>query len=164
MKTGNKIGILTLASLGLAAAVFVQSPATAAHHEKGEAQEKGKHHAHMKAKFEEHLKEVDTNGDGVVTKDEADAAHLAHFAESDADSDGAISYEEYEAKAMERAREHFKKMFSHVDKDNDGQLSAEEFSSQGAGRFEKMDANSDGQVTKEEMKAHHKPDGHMGHH
>lgn len=165
MKIGKIFGIAIAASFALAAVVIVQSPAIAAHHEKGEAHTKmGEHRAQMMAKFEEHLKEVDSNGDGVVTKDEADAAHQAHFGKSDTDNDGTISYEEFEVKAIERAREHAKKMFAHMDKDEDGNINAEEFSSRSAGKFDKMDVDGDGKVTKEEMNAHHKSHGGKKHH
>lgn len=62
-------------------------------HEKGK---KGKKH-----KRAQHLKKMDTNKDGQISLDEAEAANaerlLEHFSEIDTDSDGNITREEMKA-------------------------------------------------------------------
>ena len=50
---------------------------------------------------------------------------------------------------------HKGKMFERTDTNGDGVISHEEFSAKAERRFKKMDADSDGKVTKEEAKNHH---------
>lgn len=68
---------------------------------KGEGKEKGPRGGKMFAL-------VDTNNDGVITKDEVIAFHSAEFDKQDADKDGKVTKEEI--KAFHKAkREEFKK-------------------------------------------------------
>lgn len=61
---------------------------------------------------------IDRNGDGSISRDEAQAARAAHFARLDANGDGSITVEEFQAQANSR--------FSRMDLDNDGQVTREE--------------------------------------
>jgi hypothetical protein len=75
------------------------------------------------------FKDVDTNGDGSISRAEFDAFHAKRFKEMDANGDGKITLDEMKAehkKILEKAR-------------ND--------------RFDAMDTNHDGKVTREEMNA-----------
>ncbi|MCD8493982.1 MAG: EF-hand domain-containing protein [Alphaproteobacteria bacterium] len=47
------------------------------------------------------LKDADTNGDGMISKDEFTAFHEKRFTEMDTNSDGQISQDEIKAKAQE---------------------------------------------------------------
>jgi Ca2+-binding EF-hand superfamily protein len=125
------------------------------HHGGGEPSE------HADQKF----KELDANGDGVVTWAEFNAMAEQHFAEADADKNGLISYEE-SLKAHEarhgadgdqdgKGRHEGGKdgMFFMMDIDNDGMVSREEVSVLTSRMFRDMDANGDGKVTALEAKA-----------
>jgi Ca2+-binding EF-hand superfamily protein len=66
-----------------------------------------------RAKFDEHFKAGDTNGDGSITKAEAEAAkgkHLArNFDKTDANKDGKLSKEELHASKMKHHGKRMKK-------------------------------------------------------
>jgi Ca2+-binding EF-hand superfamily protein len=101
------------------------------------------------------IKAADTNGDGVISREEAKALpRLAqHFDQIDADKNGSISMDEM--KAM-HAR-HREGRFDRMDTDRDGKVSraeAERFP-QMADKFGKLDANGDGFITKDELKSAH---------
>lgn len=108
------------------------------HHRMG-----GKHMQHM-------IAEMDTDGDGSVTKAEAQAFRDARFAEADADADGAITPKEMAA-AFQLMR------FKHLDKNGDGAITEEEFmtSNMGSGRgnkrFWRMDQDGSGRIEAAEM-------------
>jgi hypothetical protein len=107
----------------------------------------------------------DTNGDGVVTKEEAQAASASmvdkRFSELDLNKDGQITKEEMsQARDARRSamKEKFEADFKAADKNGDGGLSKEEAQASMprlASHFDQLDANKDGVVTQEELQAHH---------
>ncbi|MEQ9314901.1 MAG: EF-hand domain-containing protein [Henriciella sp.] len=111
------------------------------------------------------IEKLDTNGDGAISKAEADAAKAARFAEADANGDGGLTMAELEAfheAERERRREEMKqRMFARADANSDGVISIDEFDLRGRGgedMFDRIDADDDGILTAEEleeMKGHH---------
>jgi Ca2+-binding EF-hand superfamily protein len=109
----------------------------------------------------------DADGDGSVTRAEADAAHAASFAAADTDGDGSVNLEELTAALAARAAEQAERMMKRADANSDGMIGADEM---GQGRrhgamFERLDADGDGVITKaeaEEMR-HGRRDGHREH-
>ena len=107
----------------------------------------------------------DTNGDGIVTKEEAQAASASNvakrFDELDLNKDGQITKEEMsEAREARRTamKEKFAADFKAADKNADGGLSKDEATASMpriAKHFDELDANKDGVVTQEELQAHH---------
>ena len=109
------------------------------------------------------LKKADTNGDGMISRDEARAALprvYEHFDEIDTNHDGQITAEELQAfhqkmhaGRQQKAAEHFKKL----DTDGDGRISRAEAqaSPRLAAHFDEIDANKDGFITPDELKAAH---------
>jgi Ca2+-binding EF-hand superfamily protein len=134
---------LTLASLVVAAAA--------------QAGDYGGTAAHDQSKVD--VPKVDANGDGMVTRDEAQPYPrlTEHFDEVDANKDGQLDAAEVNAyreqmrvemraKALER--------WKAADADGDGSVSraeAEVSMPRVAERFEKFDANGDGRISRDEM-------------
>ena len=109
------------------------------------------------------FKKIDTNGDGVITKDEALAAANARvekeFATFDLNHDGQITQDEMKQVHTQKRAEmeaKFEARFKQADTNGDGQLSKEEvqagmpFLARG---FDRLDANKDGQLSLDEIKA-----------
>jgi len=109
------------------------------------------------------FKKVDTNGDGVITKDEALAAANARvekeFATFDTNQDGQITQDEIKAvHAAKRAEMEakFEARFKQADTNGDGQLSKEEVQAglpMLARGFDRLDTNQDGELSLAEIQA-----------
>ena len=102
------------------------------------------------------FKQADTNGDGMLSREEAKALPMIakHFDEIDANHDGQVTADElraYHAKMNDHASARFKKL----DTDGDGRISKAEAAASPrlAQRFDEIDANHDGFITPDEMKA-----------
>jgi Ca2+-binding EF-hand superfamily protein len=110
----------------------------------------------------ERFKQADTNGDGMISRDEAKALPriLKHFDEIDANHDGQITADELRAFHQAHRGEHGKDhgaFFKKLDTDGDGRISRAEAQAAPrlAERFDAIDANKDGYITKEELQAAH---------
>jgi Ca2+-binding EF-hand superfamily protein len=109
------------------------------------------------------FKRLDTNQDGAITKDEAQAANAERITKTfdtlDANKDGMITQDEMRAAHEARHAEmqaQFDARFKQADTNSDGLLSKDE-AQKGMPRlahaFDKLDANKDGQLSPEEMQA-----------
>jgi Ca2+-binding EF-hand superfamily protein len=143
-------------NLVLAAALLALAPATLL---AGEGERKG-----------DAFTRLDTNKDGVLTKDELQAIEkdprqakgaeriAASFDKLDRDKDGMVTQEEMrEARTTRMAafKEQAATRFREADKNSDGMLSKEETQAgmpRLAERFDKLDQNKDGQLSPEEMR------------
>ncbi len=108
------------------------------------------------------FKEMDTNGDGAISKKEFDAFHEARFKEMDLNHDGKITKDEIEAmhnKMMGHGKDRMSQRFEESDINHDGALSKDEaeigmpvlFA-----HFDEADTNKDGKISKEEFDAYMK--------
>lgn len=96
---------------------------------------------------------LDTDGNGEITQAEMAAHAASRFADADTDGDGMLSLEELSAKADERRAKRIERMLSHRDADGDGMLSPEELAPDPerlAKRFERVDADKSGGISKAE--------------
>ncbi|MHA6894370.1 EF-hand domain-containing protein [Ralstonia pseudosolanacearum] len=121
------------------------------------------------------FKKLDTNGDGMVSRDEAKGHRWLedHFDEIDTNHDGQISKDELAAWHKTHAGEMRGKMqarldakFKAADKNGDGALTREEMQAglpKLAKHFDEIDANHDGKVTEDEIRAFMKA-RHDAHH
>ncbi|MGE0668796.1 MAG: EF-hand domain-containing protein [Sphingomonadales bacterium] len=118
----------------------------------------GRHHGRM-------IEKLDTDKDGTVSKEEFEAKRAADFAAADADKDGNVSQVEliafHEKKQAERKAERQKRMYERLDANSDGKVTKDEF--QSGGMFDRMDKDDDGTVSADEMKGRGKH-RHHGHH
>jgi len=106
----------------------------------------------------EFFKAADKNGDGKITQDEA-GERWERMSKADKDGDGAVTPQELMA-AMGgpggpggAGRPDGKEMFARMDKNADGKIGQDEVPAELWTRLSKADANGDGAVTPEEMKA-----------
>ncbi len=111
------------------------------------------------------IEKLDTDKDGAVSKAEFEAKRAADFTAADTNKDGSVSQAElsafHEKKAAERKAEREKRMYERLDANKDGKVTKDEFDA--GERFDRMDKNDDGKVSGDEMKGRGK-DGHRGHH
>ncbi len=75
-----------------------------------------------------HAQDLDTNGDGLATREEVEAATLARFSRADADGDARLSASELAGAATNAAE-----LLYILDADQDGALNGEEWASYAAG-------------------------------
>jgi Ca2+-binding EF-hand superfamily protein len=106
---------------------------------------------------------ADTNGDGMISRAEFMAQADARFARMDKNGDGVITADEMGGMA---GRGPGGGLMA-ADTIHDGKISHAEFAAQAAARFARLDANGDGQISPDEMKAtmermHEAMGGHRG--
>ncbi len=147
MKKTITIGLATatLAAAGLAAALAQDGPGA----------DREDRRAMMQAEIGNRIAEVDGNGDGAISREEADARRAADFAAADTDGSGGLSQAEaqawHEAKQAERKARRAEAMFNRADADGDGAIGPDEFGQRQDRMFERMDANGDGTISQDEI-------------
>ena len=118
------------------------------------------------ARMQEHFKAADKDGDGRISRAEADASlpRIAkNFDALDTNKDGFLTKDELRAGHGKGG--HGDKMHDHMksaDKDGDGKFSREEANASMprlAKNFDAIDANKDGFVTRDELRAFHEKNG-----
>lgn len=118
---------------------------------------------------EDYFKKADANNDGALTKEEMAAARMERLGAADTDKDGFISASELTEHRIAMMRANQDKQFAHFserfDANKDGKVSTDEIKAFEPPFFDKADANKDGKISLEEMKAAHPmmPGGRDGH-
>jgi Ca2+-binding EF-hand superfamily protein len=145
--------VAILTALGLASAaslVFADdNPA---------APQAGEQHRH--GHLMEKLRAADTNGDGLISRQEAAALPMIakNFDAIDANHDGQLSKDELKAYFQAKRQEGAAAWFKKVDTDGDGRISKAEAQANAprlAAHFDQIDTNGDGYITPEELAAAH---------
>jgi Ca2+-binding EF-hand superfamily protein len=136
----------------------------------------------VSAKVKEMFTKVDTSSDGVITREEADAARATmrgkmrehRFKQLDANKDGSISSAEFEAAprpgmgegpgdAKHEHKGHHMgghgmggmKLFDRADTDKNGKVTLAEATSAALAHFDAVDTNKDGAISREERHSFH---------
>lgn len=154
MKKTLTIGLASAALLtaGLAAMAHAQSGPDQT---EGWGGKHGERRAMMRAELESRLAEIDTNGDGEISRQEADARRAADFAAADTDASGGLSPDEAEAwreaRMAERKARRAAARFDRADADGDGVIGPDEFDRRQEEMFNRMDADEDGAITQAEI-------------
>ncbi len=100
------------------------------------------------------LTRADANNDGNITRDEFLARPIEHFDRLDANNDGVISAAERPQRGERRDGERGEhRERANPDANGGHQISRSEFSAMSASMFERLDANDDNRVTREEAEA-----------
>ena len=172
--------------LGSAAALLIAMPALA-QMPMGQKAAEPETRAQVQARLKANFAEIDTNKDGALSRDEADAFRTVQeakmrdmaFATIDADKNGAISRDEFNTHFAARGKGmghsgagagtgHMggktpgSPMFDAADANKDGKVTLTEASAQALAMFDKADSNKDGTISADERAAAMKKMGHKG--
>jgi hypothetical protein len=98
---------------------------------------------------------ADTNGDGVITREEFHAARERAFAQLDRNSDGYIDKDDLSSRLAGRrkAQERLTQLVAQLDKDGDGRVSKAEFVDGPTPLFDRADTDHNGELSRDEVAA-----------
>jgi len=101
-----------------------------------------------------HAKELDTDGDGIVTREEMTAEVAKTFAGYDRNQDGKLVADEYSGTGGVRSAMggFVKQHAQEIDADSDGAITKDELQSIALRMFDKADPNRDGTLSPDEIK------------
>lgn len=99
--------------------------------------------------------QADTNGDGLVTREEFKASRSARFKQMDRNGDGAISRDDFGRilKFRPDAAQRLDQMLAEADANHDGRLTRAELDQAPVPMFERADANGDDRIDAQERAA-----------
>lgn len=140
--------MVLIAGLATAISLGGLSAVEAANHKGGE------HHGGMR--MQHSFEDLDADGDGKITPEEMAGHMQARFDGADSDGDGALSRDELIARMTERQAERMAKYADHMierhDANADGKLSIDEMRADRQGKmFKRADTDGDGAISAEEF-------------
>lgn len=138
-----KLAITSLAALALTIPVFAQdAPAPGA---TAESPPPPGRHGRMLDRF-------DANDDGAISAEEFAGIGVGDLLAADVDGDGELSVAEIKAAMDKRREERMAEMFKRrFDVDGDGKITVAELKDRQDKRFALLDANNDGQISRDEF-------------
>ena len=103
----------------------------------------------------DHFAQADSNGDGIVTREEFKASRSARFKQMDRNGDGAISRDDFGRllKFRPEAGQRLDNMLAEADANHDGRLTSAELDQAPMPLFDRADTNGDGQIDAQERAA-----------
>lgn len=152
MKRKTKTGIIlavSLAALGLAASGLVLA---------GGGYCKGGWHGPKPAGMgpghsgRSLFEQLDSNGDGKLTAEEAKQSRGERLDRFDSNGDGRLALSEFEGAWLEAMRTRMVRAFQSLDRDGDGQVTEAEYRRPVTRKLQRMDREGDGAVTRAEMR------------
>jgi len=98
---------------------------------------------------------VDTNGDGIITREEFLAGRERLFARLDRNGDGYIDNQDMSGRlaGRQKAQDRLAELVTRLDKDGDGRVSKTEFVDGATPLFDRADTDHNGQLSREEVAA-----------
>lgn len=99
------------------------------------------------------FEQMDSNGDGRVTREELRAAREQMFAKRDRNRDGYLDKADLPKRAARRMGDRGAELRERIDSNGDGRISKEEFVNGDTLLFDMADKNSDGELDAEEIEA-----------
>ncbi len=102
------------------------------------------------------LRDADTNADGQISFEEAMAASGKRFARFDRNKDGAVDKSDLDLLRNEIVDYRVKRLMHRFGASGDGKLTKEQFAKFRNDRFARMDYNSDGELSRDELPRRHK--------
>jgi Ca2+-binding EF-hand superfamily protein len=98
---------------------------------------------------------ADTNGDGVITREEFHAARERAFTRLDRNGDGYIDKDDLSSRLAGRskAQERLSQLVAQLDKDGDGRVSKAEFVDGPTPLFDRADTDHNGELSRDEVAA-----------
>jgi len=98
---------------------------------------------------------ADTNGDGVITREEFHAARERAFSKLDRNGDGYIDKDDLSGRlaGRQKAQERLAQLVTQLDKDGDGRVSKAEFVDGPTPLFDRADTDHNGELSRDEVAA-----------
>jgi Ca2+-binding EF-hand superfamily protein len=98
---------------------------------------------------------ADTNGDGVITREEFHAARERAFTKLDRNGDGYIDKDDLSGRlaGRQKAQERLAQLVTQLDQDGDGRVSKAEFVDGPTPLFDRADADHNGELSRDEVAA-----------
>ncbi len=103
------------------------------------------------------FEQIDTDGNGQITREEMQSIVPNRFSATDTDADGFLTTAELEMAAMERAKQRVAEMMERMDADGDGKIALAEMKARRdpSRMFDRVDSDSDGTISQAEFDAFH---------
>lgn len=98
------------------------------------------------------LESFDHNNDGKLTQAEVDQVRRDRFTRFDTNKDGKLSLQEYQALWLDAMRRQMVDGFQALDDDGDAVVTAEEFVAPFGKLVNRLDANNDGELSRDELR------------
>jgi hypothetical protein len=151
-----------LAGVGIAGASYADGygwghhggQSAGGHHGMGSDGNWGRHGSRHGRQMLQMFESYDSNGDGKLTQAEIDETRGARLARFDTDGNGSLNLTEYQALWLDAMRERMVDRFQDLDDDGDGAVTKEEFARPFARMVRYMDMNDDGALGRDDMDRH----------